>query len=297
MTSVPADKQQASAEPSPPTVVVSGDGDRLALAGALEIGTLAEARNSLQKWSKQGSSRSLDIAKLDSLDTPGALFLCGLRDKGVKLTGVRAEHRALLDLIGGLDLKPLPKIESVPRWRQIVIQLGKGAHDARHDALDIITFVGRAASWTGQRPDAPGLPAPGFDLAAHSGNRHSCAAHHRPDGRHDRDRHRLPGRCPAAPLWRRGLHHQPGGGVGIARNGRADHRHHGGRPLGLRIHRRNRRHEDAGGSRRAQSDGDRAHAGAGGAAGDRSGHHPAAAHVLRRHDGPDRRRRDFPIAA
>ena len=69
-------------------------------------------------------------------------------DKGVELTGVRAEHQALLDLICGLDLKPLPKVESVPRWRQLVIQIGKGAHDARHDALDIITFVGRAASWT-----------------------------------------------------------------------------------------------------------------------------------------------------
>ncbi|NDP41410.1 MAG: MlaE family lipid ABC transporter permease subunit [Aromatoleum sp.] len=148
MTSVPANKQQASADPSRPTVVVSGDGDKLALAGALVIFTLAEARNSLKKWSKQGSSRSLDVARLDSLDTPGALFLCGLRDKGVELTGVRAEHRALLDLVCGLDLKPLPKVESVPRWRQIVIQLGKGAHDARHEALDVITFVGRAASWT-----------------------------------------------------------------------------------------------------------------------------------------------------
>lgn len=149
MTSVPANQQQASADPSPPTVVVSGGGDRRALAGALEIGTLAEARNSLKKWSKQGPSRSLNVARLDSIDTPGALFLCGLRDTGVKLTGVRAEHRALLDLICGLDLKPFPKVESVPRWRQIIIQLGKGAHDARHDALDIITFVGRAASWTG----------------------------------------------------------------------------------------------------------------------------------------------------
>jgi phospholipid/cholesterol/gamma-HCH transport system permease protein len=148
VTSVPANKQQASADPSRATVVVSGDGDRLALAGALEIVTLAEARNSLKKWSKQGPSRSLDVAKLDSLDTPGALFLCGLRDKGVKLTGIRAEHEALLDLICGLDLKPLPKVKFVPRWRQLVIQLGKGADNAWHDAIDIITFVGRAASWT-----------------------------------------------------------------------------------------------------------------------------------------------------
>ena len=148
MTSVPANKQQASAVRSPPTVVVSGDGDQLALAGALEIFTLVEARDSLKKWSKQGKSRSLDVGKLDSLDTTGALFLCGLRDRGVELTGIRAEHRPLLDLICGLDLKPLPQVESIPRWREIIIQLGKGAHDARHETLDIITFVGRAASWT-----------------------------------------------------------------------------------------------------------------------------------------------------
>lgn len=131
-----------------PAIVVSGDGDRLALAGVLEIVTLAQARNSLKKWSEQGPSRALDIAGLDSIDTPGALLLCGLRDKGVELTGIRAEHQALLDLVCGLELKPLPKVEPVPRWRQIVIQLGKGAHDARHEALDLITFVGRASSWT-----------------------------------------------------------------------------------------------------------------------------------------------------
>jgi phospholipid/cholesterol/gamma-HCH transport system permease protein len=148
VTNVTADTQRASANTVPAAVAVSGDGDRLALAGALEIATLAEAKSALKKWSKQGPSRSLDIAGLERLDTPGALFLCGLRDKGVNLTRIRDEHRALLDLICGLDLKPLPKVVSVPRWRQLVIQLGKGAHDARHEALDLITFIGRAASWT-----------------------------------------------------------------------------------------------------------------------------------------------------
>ena len=148
MASVPANQQQASADSSRPTLVVSGEGDRLALAGALEIGTLADAKRSLKKWSKQGASRALDVAGLDSLDTPGALFLCGLRNKGAKLTGIRAEHKALLDLICGLDLKPLPEVKVAPRWRQLVIQLGKGADDAWHDTLAIITFVGRAASWT-----------------------------------------------------------------------------------------------------------------------------------------------------
>ncbi|MDP1681390.1 MAG: ABC transporter permease, partial [Burkholderiales bacterium] len=148
MTSVPTNQPQVSAAPCPPTLVVSGEGDRLAFAGALDLRALPAARNALKQWTKQGSARALDIGGLDSLDTPGALFLCGLRDQGVELTGVCAEHRALLDLICGLDLQPLPKVKFVPRWRQIVIQLGKGAHDARHEALDVITFLGRAASWT-----------------------------------------------------------------------------------------------------------------------------------------------------
>lgn len=148
MTAAPPIRKHDSADPPRPTVVVTGEGDQLALAGALDIATFAEARTELTKWSKQGSSRSLDVTKLDSLDTPGALFLCGLRDKGVELIGIRPDHQALLDLISGLQLKPLPQVASVPRWRQVIVQLGKGANDARHEALDLITFVGRAATWT-----------------------------------------------------------------------------------------------------------------------------------------------------
>jgi phospholipid/cholesterol/gamma-HCH transport system permease protein len=143
-----ATEQQVSADLSPPGIVVSGDGDRVEFIGALEIATLAIARESLKKFSKQGASHALDIAGLDRLDTPGALFLRGLRDKGVELIGIRPDHQTLLDLICGLELKPLPEAESVPRWRQMVIQIGKGAYQARHDAIDIVTFVGRTASWT-----------------------------------------------------------------------------------------------------------------------------------------------------
>jgi len=42
----------------------------------------------------------------------------------------------------------LPKVDVTPRWRQVVIQLGKGAHDARREAFDIVSFVGRVATWT-----------------------------------------------------------------------------------------------------------------------------------------------------
>ena len=148
LTHAPTSQQPISADPPPPTLAISGAGDRLALAGALEIQTLTAARNFLKPWSQPGTARVLDIAQLDRLDTPGALFLCSLRDQGVEFSGTRAKQQKLLELICGLDLKPLPIVAAVPRWRQSIIRLGKGVHDARHEALDLITFVGRAAHWT-----------------------------------------------------------------------------------------------------------------------------------------------------
>jgi phospholipid/cholesterol/gamma-HCH transport system permease protein len=141
--------QRASKEPSLPTVAIRGDGDRSELEGTLDIRTLAEARDSLKQWLKRRKAPALDLGNLTGLDTPGALLLCELRDQGVELTGVRAEHKALLDLVCGLELEPLPKPRRVPRWRELIIRLGKGAVEAGHDTIDVITFAGRAASATG----------------------------------------------------------------------------------------------------------------------------------------------------
>jgi phospholipid/cholesterol/gamma-HCH transport system permease protein len=130
-------------------VAIHADGDRMALEGVLDIRTIGAVRSSLGQWLKRRKTRALDLAKLEGLDTPGALLLCGLRESGVKLTGLRSEHEALLDLVCGLDLKPLPKAAAVARWRQIVIQLGKGADEFGRDTLAVITFIGRAVSAVG----------------------------------------------------------------------------------------------------------------------------------------------------
>ena len=145
----------------PPGVAVTGEGDRLALEGVLDTRTLAMAEMALTRRLGQGKSRALDIGKLTRIDTPGALLLCGLRNKGVELTGVRAEHKGLIDLICGLELKPLATPVPVPRWRQLVIQLGKGADETWHDMLDLFTFVGRVTSATGHALAHPrSLPLP-----------------------------------------------------------------------------------------------------------------------------------------
>src|ERR1700682_2849668 len=121
--------QQTSSKPGPLTFAIDDDGDRMTLEGALDIQTLAGAAKTLREWQTGPNSRVLAIGKLTDLDTPGALLLCDLRDKGVELAGGRDEHKALLDLIGGLELKPLPRLKPCPRWRRLLPQLGKGADD------------------------------------------------------------------------------------------------------------------------------------------------------------------------
>ncbi|HEX8010771.1 MAG TPA: MlaE family lipid ABC transporter permease subunit [Casimicrobiaceae bacterium] len=137
---------RAPSASSSPAIAIDDRGAHVALRGALGIHTLPALDASLRARPPQGRSRSLDLSGLTALDTPGALFLCGLRNEGAALTGVRPEHQALLDLVGGLELKPLPKQPSVRRWREFVIELGKGVDDAWCDAYDILVFVGRAVN-------------------------------------------------------------------------------------------------------------------------------------------------------
>jgi phospholipid/cholesterol/gamma-HCH transport system permease protein len=129
----------------PSALAVHADGNRWALDGALDIHTLSVAASAL----KPGPSASLDIAALQRLDTPGALLLHRLRGQGVRLVGMRAEQHALLELVAELHIEPLPAAKRVARWRELVIQLGRGADEAWRDTLQIITFVGRAASAIG----------------------------------------------------------------------------------------------------------------------------------------------------
>jgi phospholipid/cholesterol/gamma-HCH transport system permease protein len=134
--------RHARETPSEKTAIaVTGDGERIALEGALDIHTLDEARTAIGKT----QSRVVDLAGLSALDTPGALMLCGLGSK-VELTGAHPDHQAILDLVCGLDHKPLPKAPLVARWREILIQAGRSAHEAGEDLLDLIAFVGRVAS-------------------------------------------------------------------------------------------------------------------------------------------------------
>lgn len=138
--------QKTSSKAAPGMVVVEDDGGRITLDGVLNIRTLDEVRASLGVWVKKRKPHVLDLGKLDGLDTSGALFLCELRDKHVELAGISAEHEQLLEMIFALDRKPLVKPESMPRWRQFIVQLGKGVDDIGRDTYDVVVFVARGVN-------------------------------------------------------------------------------------------------------------------------------------------------------
>src|SRR5258708_32852888 len=86
---------------------LNGEGGHLALEGVLDIRTLREARGALGERMKGRKSATLDIGGLSGLASPGALLPWGLRPKHVELTGVRPEHKALLDLGSSPSLNAL----------------------------------------------------------------------------------------------------------------------------------------------------------------------------------------------
>ena len=133
-----------------PAFAVVGDGDRWTLDGELVIRTLTEARRSLRQWREGGGHGTLDLGGLRGLDTPGALLLSELRHDGVALKGLRPEHEALLALVEGLDVEPVPTTERVPRWRELIVGAGRSTDEALRDTYDVVAFVGRAVSALGQ---------------------------------------------------------------------------------------------------------------------------------------------------
>ena len=130
-----------------PAIAFGGDADRASLEGVLDIRTLTAARQAFaERFGARRHPKRVDVSGLTALDTPGALFLRDIKTGNVELTGIRDEHRALIDLVCGLEGRPLPPHRAPSRWRQVVAAIGEGAHETVRDVIDIITFVGRTAN-------------------------------------------------------------------------------------------------------------------------------------------------------
>jgi phospholipid/cholesterol/gamma-HCH transport system permease protein len=139
---------ESAAEPSAGSFSIEARDGRLLLSGRLDIHSLPAAETKLKHW-RGNKPVAIDLRGLHALDTPGAMLLCALRHADVELTGIRTEHKALLDLVCALDARPLPKKPPVSQWRQSVAQLGRSAYESGRDLIDVVAFLGRAAAAIG----------------------------------------------------------------------------------------------------------------------------------------------------
>jgi len=134
----------------PDVLAIESDGARITLKGTLGARTLPELDDALTRRRATGEWRALDLGALAGLDTSGALFLSKLRAAGTSLNGLSPEHRALVDLVTRLELQPLPKTVSAPRWRHLIVHTGRALDAARLDVYDMLVFVGLAVNAIGR---------------------------------------------------------------------------------------------------------------------------------------------------
>ncbi|HEY8120066.1 MAG TPA: MlaE family lipid ABC transporter permease subunit [Myxococcota bacterium] len=138
-----------SRSPSPRFTVTVNDVGAV-LSGSLDAGSAAEARRALAVRATGPGSRRIELSALTGLDTAGAVLVCSWQERGDTLVGLRASHRRLVELIGGLDRTPSTAIAAEsPRWRRMLADLGRVASLALRDLRDLIEFGGRAAASIG----------------------------------------------------------------------------------------------------------------------------------------------------
>lgn len=114
---------------------------RLVLSGALTVPHLSDAQKKLAK--AKGHS-TIDISALDALDTSGALLLVDAA-RETSIAGARDEQRALLELVGGLQLKMPKPPRKVPTGQRIVVGTGRYMYELAAESRRVVTFMGKAA--------------------------------------------------------------------------------------------------------------------------------------------------------
>jgi len=130
---------------------IERDDSRIRIQGTLNLHNFPQAQEELEKaFSASEKETVIDLAKVTSLDTAGALLLHkALQPKGrtkhpLKLEHLRPEHQALFDLITQAKPGKAPVQKNLSSAVQLIIRLGKATLAAWHAAIELITFIGQA---------------------------------------------------------------------------------------------------------------------------------------------------------
>ncbi|MBK4718140.1 MlaE family lipid ABC transporter permease subunit [Azospirillum sp. YIM DDC1] len=128
----------------------AGDGEwRLTALGHWDLKAAGALSGTLDRFALDGGGAvSLDLSRLDAMDTVGAYLLSMLSDRlkaaghGVDLSAIRPEHAALFDAVREVGPPPVERAETHHPILDMLERTGRTAVDGLREGRDLLSFLG-----------------------------------------------------------------------------------------------------------------------------------------------------------
>ncbi|PWC64370.1 MlaE family lipid ABC transporter permease subunit [Azospirillum sp. TSH58] len=131
----------------------AGDGEwRLTALGQWDLKAAGSLSGTLDGFALDGGGAvSLDLSRLDAMDTVGAYLLSALSDRlkaaghGVDLAAIRPEHAALFDAVREVGPPPVERAQTHRPIIDMLERTGRTAVDGLREGRDLLSFLGLIA--------------------------------------------------------------------------------------------------------------------------------------------------------
>ncbi|UKJ75910.1 MlaE family lipid ABC transporter permease subunit (plasmid) [Azospirillum brasilense] len=131
----------------------AGDGEwRLTALGHWDLKAAGSLSGTLDRFALDGGGAvSLDLSRLDAMDTVGAYLLSALSDRlkaaghGVDLAAIRPEHAALFDAVREVGPPPVERAATHHPILDMLERTGRTAVDGLREGRDLLSFLGLIA--------------------------------------------------------------------------------------------------------------------------------------------------------
>ncbi len=119
------------------------------IQGPLDLHHFQQAKEILQQMNvSDNKAIIIDLSEVTRLDTAGAFLLhnlCNATKQQFKLENFNPEHKALFDLINGMNLASPPIKKRLSSWARTVMRIGKATMAIWPATYELVSFMGR--SW------------------------------------------------------------------------------------------------------------------------------------------------------
>ena len=134
----------------------------LSVGGVWDVASIAPLDGALAALKPGARPVTLDLSKLEALDTAGAWLLHrtlrGLREQGVetRLEGVKPDHAFLLEQVAANDRPAEPPPARGNAFAEMVRHVGAGAADVAAETRALVSFLGLVVATLGHAVVRPG---------------------------------------------------------------------------------------------------------------------------------------------